>query len=260
MNELDRILATALSLAETAADISARAWHGDPAVTYKPDGSSLTDADLSIEALWREAIRRQFPEHGVLGEEYGHETGSSAFTWVLDPIDGTRQFATGLLHFASLISVCRDGVPVLGIVDLPAPGARHVAVEGRGTTFGGRMVRCSGQRALSEAVVSLANPDSFRGDSAPGYRQLRSSGRVRVFDGGAAAYGALSRGLIDVCLNGDDLDAYDICALCPVVQEAGGRITDWNGLPLSLSSSGAIVASATPDLHAAVLDRLAVRC
>ena len=81
-----------------------------------------------------------------------------------------------------------------------------------------------------------------------------------MFDGGAAAYGALSRGLVDVCLNGDDLDAYDICALCPVVQEAGGRITDWNGLPLSLASSGAIVASATPDLHSVVMDRLALRC
>jgi histidinol phosphatase-like enzyme (inositol monophosphatase family) len=258
MCELDQILAAALALAESAAEHSGQAWRRDLAVTYKPDGSSLTEADLAIEAMWRERIRRQFPSHGILGEEYGSDTGTSAFTWVLDPIDGTRQFGTGLLNFASLISVCRDGTPVLGIIDLPVPGARYVAAAAKGTTFGGRLVRSSGRRELDEAVVSLANPDSFRGDSVAGYRQLRSTGRMRVFDGGAPAYGALSRGLIDICLNGDDLDAYDICALCPVVQEAGGAISDWKGQPLSLTSSGAIVASASSDLHAVVLSKLAM--
>nr|WP_233253441.1 inositol monophosphatase family protein [Paracoccus binzhouensis] len=259
MNEIDRILAAARALAEAAADISARAWRGALAVGYKPDGSSLTEADLSIEAMWRESIRRQFPSHGILGEEYGVDPGSSAWTWVLDPIDGTRQFAAGLLNFASLIGVCRDGVPVLGFIDLPAPGARYVAAEGRGTRFGTRLVRSSGRRALDEAVVSLANPDSFTApDSAAGYRRLRTAGRARVFDGGAAAYGALARGLVDLCLNGDDLDACDICALCPVVQEAGGVISDWQGRPLTLRSSGAILASASPELHAAALDRLAL--
>lgn len=256
MGEPDQFMAAALNLADSAFDLAARAWSGDLAVTYKPDGSSLTQADLSIEALWREKIRQQFPSHGILGEEYGAEAGSSAFTWVLDPIDGTRQFGTGLLNFASLISLCRDGVPVLGIIDLPIAGARYVAAEGKGTMFARRVVRSSSCPDIAEAVISLANPDSFRGASAAGYDNLRATGRVRVFDGGAAAYGALARGLIDVCLNGDDLDAYDICALCPVVQEAGGVITDWSGQPLSLASSGAIIASASPALHLQVLDRL----
>ena len=256
MTELDHLMATALDLAEAGANLSAQAWRSDLAVDYKPDGSSLTECDLSIEALWRERIRQQYPSHGILGEEYGSEAGASAFTWVLDPIDGTRQFGSGLLNFASLISVCRDGLPILGIIDLPVPGARYVAAEGRGTLFAGRLVRSSGQQELAEAVINLANPDSFRGRSATGYQQLRWSGRVRVFDGGATAYGALSRGLIDICLNGDDLDAYDICALCPVVQEAGGTISDWSGNPLSVMSSGAIIASASPRLHEVVLDRL----
>ncbi|WEF23834.1 inositol monophosphatase family protein [Paracoccus sp. S3-43] len=258
MTELDNLVATALDLAEMAADIAARTWRSDLAVSYKPDGSSLTEADLSIEALWRERIRQRFPSHGILGEEYGAEAGRSAFTWVLDPIDGTRQFGAGLLNYASLISVCRDGHPVLGIIDLPMPGARYLAAEGRGTSFGNRLVRSGGQHDLSKAVISLANPDSFRGDCAAGYQTLRRSGRIRVFDGGAAAYGALSRGLIDVCLNGNDLDAYDICALCPVVQEAGGTISDWTGQPLSLSSRGAIVACGSSGLHAAVLEQLSM--
>lgn len=256
MSELDNLMKSALSLADMAADLSAEAWNSDLVVDYKTDGSSLTQADLLIESRWREQIKRQFPSHGILGEEYGSDTGSSAFTWVLDPIDGTRQFGAGLLNFASLISVCRDGEPVLGIIDLPIPRARYAAAEGKGTRFAGRPVRTSLRQDMMDSVVSLANPESFQKQSAHGYVSLRSSGRVRVFDGGAAAYGALARGLIDICLNGDDLDAYDICALCPVVQEAGGMITDWRGQSLSLASSGAIVASASSELHAKVLDRL----
>lgn len=256
MSELETLMNSALSLADLGADLSAEAWSSDLLVDYKTDGSSLTQADLLIEARWREQIKRKFPSHGILGEEYGSDTGSSAFTWVLDPIDGTRQFGTGLLNFASLISVCRDGVPVLGIIDLPVPRARYVAAEGKGTLFAGRLVRSSSRQDMMESVVSLANPDSFQKQSAQGYENLRSTGRLRVFDGGAAAYGALARGLVDICLNGDDLDAYDICALCPVVREAGGEITDWMGKSLSLASSGAIVASASSELHAKVLDRL----
>jgi inositol-phosphate phosphatase/L-galactose 1-phosphate phosphatase/histidinol-phosphatase len=256
MSELDRLVKAALNLADTAANLSAEAWSGDLAVSYKPDGSSLTAADLSIEVRWREEIRRQFPTHGTLGEEYGSDEGSSAFTWVLDPIDGTRQFGAGLLNYASLISLCRDGLPILGIIDLPIPKARYVAAQGQGTVFAGRPIRSSGQDDLAKSVISLSNPDSFREKTAAGYQNLRSMGRVRVFDGGAPAYGALSRGLIDICVNGDDLDAYDICALCPVVQEAGGTISDWKGGPLSLASSGAIVASASRKLHGVVLDKI----
>jgi histidinol phosphatase-like enzyme (inositol monophosphatase family) len=257
LSEIDGFIAAALHLADAAADLSVEAWGGDLSVSYKPDGSSLTSADLSIEALWREEIRRSYPTHGILGEEYGSDAGDSAFTWVLDPIDGTRQFGTGLLNYASLISLCRDGVPVLGIIDLPIARVRYFAAQGRGTNFFKRTVQTSGQDDLAKAVISLANPESFQGESVAAYNNLRASGRVRVFDGGAPAYGSLSRGLIDVCLNGDDLDAYDICALCPVVQEAGGTITDWNGKPLSLMSKGAIVASASPKLHDAVLEKIA---
>jgi len=256
MPDLADILHSALALADRAAGPARTAWCGDIAVTYKEDGSSLTEADLSIEALWREDIRRLYPDHGILGEEYGSEAGRSAYTWVLDPIDGTRQFGAGLLNFASLISVCRDDVPVIGIIDLPLIGVRYQAAEGAGTFFNGRRVHSSGLADIGEARIGLANPDSFGEGSRPGFERLRAAGRFNLFDGGAPAYGALARGLIDVCLNGDDLDAYDICALCPVVTEAGGMITDWSGRPLSLTSKGAIAASANARLHDKVLQHL----
>lgn len=248
-------LAFAHDLADAARPLALQAWRGELAVRCKPDGSSLTEADLAIEALWRERIRARFPDHGILGEEYGQDAGTSAFTWVIDPIDGTRQFGAGLANIAALIALCRDGRPVLGVIELPLAGARYSAAAGSGAHFAGRRVRTSGRQGLGDAVVSLANPDSFRA-SAPGFRALREAGRLRVFDGGAPAYGALARGLVDLCVNGDDLDPYDICALCPVVQEAGGLITDWRGAALTLASKGAIVASASSALHAQALARL----
>ena len=257
MSEMSELMAAAVALAEHSSATARALWQGEIDVTYKSDGSSLTEADLNVEALWRDRIRSHFPSHGILGEEYGQDSGTSAYTWVLDPIDGTRQFGAGLLNFSSLISVCRDGVPVVGVIDLPHIGSRWVAALGHGTRVDPRPVQTSGCSDIDTAVVSLANPDSFGETTSAGYARLRNAGRLRVFDAGSPAYGALARGLIDVCLNGDDLNAHDICALCPVVTEAGGVITDWSGGPLSLSSSGAIVATASPDLHAHVLGMLA---
>ncbi len=255
MTDLKRFRTFALSLADLGNQIAEDAWRGQLDVTYKEDGSSLTQADLSIESLWRERITSTFPDHSILGEEFGAETGDSAYTWVLDPIDGTRQFATGLLNFSTLISLCQDGVPVLGVIDLPLAGLRFVAVKDHGVTFADRPIHTSAQTSLGEAVISLANPKSFV-QSKQGFKSLAKRGKTIVYDGGSPAYGSLARGLIDVCLNGDDLDAYDICALVPVVTEAGGQITDWQGEPLDLNSSGAIVATANQALHQKVLNTL----
>lgn len=253
MSDVEHFLLTATELASIAAQIAIEQWRGAFTVEYKPDGSSLTATDLNIEERWRDILKSRHPSHGILGEEYGRETGTSAYTWVLDPIDGTRAYGAGLLGYSSLISLCRDGVPIIGLMVLPQPNLIVLSAEGRGTTFAGKRVRSSGKSELQQATVSLANPESFRGRSQRLYEALRTVGNVRVYDGGSPAYGALSRGLIDVCLNGDDLDAFDICALCPIVTEAGGAISDLDGQPLTLDSSGAILASASPELHQKVL-------
>jgi histidinol phosphatase-like enzyme (inositol monophosphatase family) len=257
MPELDACLATALRLADLAAPMARAAWMGELSVSYKADGSALTRTDLEIEAAWRDHLARAHPQHGILGEEYGAETRNSAWTWVLDPIDGTRQFGTGLLNFASLISLCRDGVPVLGVIDLPLAGVRYLGIEGRATLFNDQPVRSSGVEEIAAAKIGLANPDSFAGDEVQGFTRLRDAARLAAYDGGAPAYGALARGMLDICLNGDDLDAFDICALVPVVTGAGGAITTWGGQPLGLTSQGAIIASASDRLHRQVLALLA---
>lgn len=257
MPELYDLMAFANELADEGGALATAAWRSDLAVSYKSDGSALTQADLAIEARWRDLIAARFPDHGVLGEEYGEDRRASAYTWVLDPIDGTRQFGAGLMNFSTLISVCRDGAPVLGVIDLPLGGARYAAAAGMGAALDGRAIRTSGREDLDDAVISLANPESFGPHSRPAFDRLAHRGRQRVYDGGSPAYGALARGLIDICLNGDDLDAFDICALCPIVAEAGGVISDWRGGALTIASKGAIVASASEGLHQATLAVLA---
>ena len=257
MSDIDTLLKAALELAEASSAFARKAWEDARTLDYKADGSVVTATDLAVESVWREIIQARFPDHGILGEEHGSVTGSSAYTWVFDPIDGTRQFGAGLMNFSSLIAVCRDGEPIIAVMDQPTSGTRFAAALGRGTLFQASPVRTSGRIGFEEAILSLANPDSYSDGERAGFEALRQVGRYRTYDDGSPAYGALARGSLDVCLNGGDLDAFDICALVPIVREAGGCITDWRGEPLTLSSSGAIVASASAALHDQVLERLA---
>ena len=249
-------LQTAHALADAAAQIAQDTWFADTETRFKPDQSALTDADTQIEEHLRHMIRDNHPDHGILGEEFGGDALDRPFVWVIDPIDGTRQYAARLMNFGVLIALCHHGRPVLGLMDQPLAGARFLGVEGAGSTLNGRPVRASNRRGLSQATVAIANPASFPPEDRPAIEAIQDSARMAVFDGGCLAYGALARGQVDICLNGPDLNPHDICALVPIVQEAGGVITGWDGVALTLASEGAILAAATPELHAAAIDRL----
>lgn len=257
MTDLTDALRFAETLAEQATALAQTTWIAPAEMTLKPDGSALTPADLAVEDLWRTAIRARYPDHGILGEERGTTGAGRPWTWVLDPIDGTRPFAAGLLKHASLIALCHNAAPVLGVIALPLPGARFTAITGGGTQFAGRPVRCTPGATLDTARMSLANPDSFGPRTAPAIARLRQRGSLRSYDDGSPAYGALARGRLDLVVNGDDLDSFDICALAPIVTEAGGCLTDWHGAPVSLHSQGPIVATSGPALHTETLAALA---
>ena len=256
MSEIDTFVAFAEDLANRTGELVRNAWQGAEALSYKADGSALTQTDLRVEAAWRALISERFPDHGILGEEEGAQQGASAYTWVLDPVDGTRQFGMGLLNHACLIALCRDDRPILGLIDMPLARKRAIGVAGRGTRFAGRPVRVSDAQELATARLMLGNPDSFPEDHRARAEALHGAVRITSFDGGSPAYAALARGALDLCLNGPDLDAFDICALVPVVEGAGGVITDWQGERLGLSARGAILASASPALHAQALAKL----
>lgn len=224
----------------------------------KDDGSPVTRVDRAVESAMRAILAESVPDHAVTGEEHADTAaGSNEWTWVLDPIDGTRQFAAGLLNFAILVALCRAGKPVVGLIAHPFAHRVWLGVEGAGTTLNGMQLRTTNETQLGRVVGCLANPESFPGRYLGRLEAVASRSMWNVHDGGCIGYGALAEGRVGFCLNGPNLDVFDIAALVPVVEGAGGRITDWSGNRLDLNSRGAIMAAANGALHDKLLDILA---
>ncbi len=223
----------------------------------KPDGSPVTTVDRAVEAVLRQSIDGHHPSHGIVGEEYGNKAADAEWVWVLDPIDGTKNFIAGLPTYGVLIALCRQGKPVLGVIAQPRTNQVHLGISGLGSWLNGTPIHSSAVTEIAEAVGNLSNDESHTPATLPAYEALRHSTRWTLYDGSCLGYGSLAAGQLDICLSGANLSNHDLCALVPVVEGAGAIISDWQGRPLTMASSGAIVASANPDLHAKVLTLLA---
>ena len=251
----DEFVQLAEALAQSARRAAQRTSN-EPEVEIKADGTPVTTVDRAVEAALRRVIKQQQPGHGIIGEEFGAEGADRDWVWVLDPVDGTRQFAAGLPNFGTLIALCHEGRPVIGVIAHLFYESVCLGVVGRGTLFNRRPVHCTGPNRLSEVITCISDPDSFDARTAPGMQAIRTRTRWNVFDGGCLGYASLVRGRLGLCLNGPNLECFDIAALVPVVEAAGGRITDWQGNPLTIASESEIVASAGTKLHDGVLEVL----
>tara|TARA_Y100000739_G_C20586314_1_gene455445 strand:- start:943 stop:1713 length:771 start_codon:yes stop_codon:yes gene_type:complete len=254
MRNINKYTSFANSLADLVRPLLVNAHMEGPRYEVKKDGSVVTEVDLNVEKLLREEINRNFPLHGILGEEFENERLDSDFIWVIDPIDGTRAFATGIPNFGCLISLCYEGKPILGIIEIPIGNFRAVGTIGNPTIVNGRKVRTRNCENLNNAVLSTCHPGALK-DKKNVLNTLREKTSWRFYDGGCVSYVSLVRGLIDICIDGN-LDPFDFCALVPIVEGAGGKITDWSGNPLNIDSGSRIVASGTVSLHEKVLQYL----
>jgi len=225
-------------------------------IEHKLDGSPVTEADRAIETKIRNAISQRYPAHGVFGEEYGRTEGASRYTWVIDPIDGTKSFITGVPLFGTLIALLDSDRPILGVIDIPALGERWVASAGEITRFNDIECRSSDCIRLRDAALYATSVDMFEGDDRKRFEAVSRAANMRRFSGDCYAYGLLAAGFIDLVVEAD-LQPYDFLALVPVVEGAGGVITDWAGNPLGIESDGRVIAAATPALHAEVVSMLA---
>jgi myo-inositol-1(or 4)-monophosphatase len=235
-------------VAEAAADRAAAVirplFRSALLVEAKGDASPVTRADREAEAAIRALLAETLPDHGVIGEEYGDERPDAEWVWVLDPIDGTRAFVTGRPIFGSLISLLHRGQPVLGIIDQPITGERWLGVAGRPTEFKGPFPgtpRCRPCTSLADAELSCTSPDMFAPANRPGFERLRQGVRRVTWGGDCYAYGLVALGLIDVVAE-SDLKIWDWAALVPVIEGAGGRVTDWAGQTLHPGSDGRVIA------------------
>jgi inositol-phosphate phosphatase/L-galactose 1-phosphate phosphatase/histidinol-phosphatase len=239
-------LALAEQLADVARRIAARHFRTPVAVTRKSDGSPVTIVDKEIEAEMRRMIRAAFPGHAIRGEEFPAE-GSGEFTWMLDPIDGTKSFITGFPLFGSLIALMQGERAVLGVIETPALAERWVGCEGRPTLFNGREVRTSAQRSLGCAAVYTTTAETFNSEERPRFEALGARAGLRRYGGDCYLYGMLASGSCELVVE-VQLKPHDFMAAIPVVQGAGGRISDWRGAPLSTASNGRVVAAANEAL------------
>jgi myo-inositol-1(or 4)-monophosphatase len=229
-------------------------------VENKLDGAAfdpVTVADRAAEAAMRALIGAHHPGHGILGEEYGSERLDADDVWVLDPIDGTRSFITGLPVWGTLIGLKRGGRPALGMMAQPFTGERF-AGDGRRAWYRGP----EGERALStracarlaDAVLFTTTPALFTAEERTAYDRVESEVRLARYGIDCYAYCMVASGFADVVVEAG-LQPYDIVALIPVIEGAGGIVTSWTGG--SAADGGRVVASGDPRLHEAVLARLA---
>lgn len=250
--ELDAFLALAGALAE-AAGAAIRPYFRRPlAIEDKADLTPVTAADRAAEAAMRRLIERHFPDHGIIGEEYGPLRPDAEFVWVLDPIDGTKSFISGVPLFGTLIALTRGGRPFLGVIDQPVSGERWLGAVGRPTTLNGAAIRCRGCPGLAPATLFATTPDMFAGPAAAAFARVAAAVKLVRFGADCYAYGLVAAGFVDLVLEAG-LKPYDFCAVIPIVEGAGGVATDWRGNSLGLASDGRVLVAGDRRAHSAAL-------
>jgi histidinol phosphatase-like enzyme (inositol monophosphatase family) len=243
-----------VELAQRSGDLI-RPYFGraDLHIDLKADQSIVTQADRDAEALMREAIRRRFPDHGLLGEEYGEDRPDAEFVWVLDPIDGTISFASASPLFGTLIALLHKGSPVLGCIHQPV--LRQLCLgDNQHTTLNGTRVQVRSTTRLSEAtllVTDLLDVGKYQ-DKGAFESLMREVKLVRTW-GDCYGYLLLASGHADVMCD-PIMNPWDIAALVPIVRGAGGTITDWQGRDAVGAKS--TLATTSASLHQEVVRRL----
>lgn len=245
--------ASLVAAAEAAADVAGAVvrpfFRATLEADTKTDASPVTIADRTAEQAMRAVLSHRFPDHGILGEEYGLDRPNSRFRWVLDPVDGTRAFITGRPIFGTLIALLDDGEPIVGIIDQPVLRERWIGVAGEPTRFAGPFGGVPGCRAcptLAQAELSATSPQMFAGHESR-WARLEASVLRRTYGGDCYAYGLLALGLIDIVAEAD-MKVWDWAALVPVVEGAGGRVTNWSGQRLRPDDDGRVLALGDPSL------------
>ncbi|QIE44623.1 inositol monophosphatase [Pseudohalocynthiibacter aestuariivivens] len=256
MSGLDEIARLAARIAEDASTIPMGHFRqGGLGIELKGDESPVTVADRATEEAIRAALAEAFPGHGIFGEEFGISGSLDGPAWIIDPIDGTRYFLSGYPGFGMLIGHLQSGVPQVGVVRMPALNETYVGVRGGAATLNGTPIRVRTTTQLTEALIFVNEPERTHADDPARFARLCKIGHTRRMSYDCYPHAMVAAGQIDAVTD-MGLEPYDFLPLTPLIEAAGGIITDWQGCPLDLGSDGRVVTAATPDLHRAVLEVL----
>ena len=247
------LLLAAREITAAAAEDPLRHFRGGFAVEQKADESPVTIADRETEAALRDAIAARFPDHGIFGEEFGSEGLERDILWVIDPIDGTKSFISGSPLFGMLAAVLNGGKPVAGIIRMPALGECYAGSIATGSDRDGTPLTCRNGVPLERAFLCI---NGILAREPAVFERLMQAGQYRRFSYDCYPYAQLAAGLVDAVID-YDLQPYDFLPVVPIVEGAGGVISDWQGNPLTLESDGRVVAAASAEIHEALLRVLA---
>ncbi|MFT4090805.1 MAG: histidinol-phosphatase [Asticcacaulis sp.] len=257
--DLKELEAFALQLAEAAAEVALPLFRVADQGEVSKDGHSqgfdpVTEADRGAERAIRALIYAHYPTHGVIGEEYGEERPDAEFVWVLDPVDGTRAFISGLPLWTTLIALRHKGRPVLGIISQPV--LKEIFL---GSPLGSRLITPEGETplkvrdggTLENAVFATTDPDLYYGGEHDAFYALRSKVRLMRYGCDAYAFAMVAQGTMDAAVE-TGLKAWDIEAIIPVIENAGGVVTNWHGDAVGQAGGQVIAAGSQAILDAAV--------
>lgn len=250
--DLDRELALAHELADRAAEIALPLFRRGAEVRLKEDRTPVTEADVRIEELVREELAGRFPNDTVVGEEQGGTAGPGR-AWIVDPIDGTKNFARGIQVWGTLIALALDGEPVLGVAGAPALGERYAAVRGGGATLNGEPIRVSHRASLREASICRYEMQDWPRELRASLSSLEEEAARSLGFTDFWGHCLVARGSIDVMLE-PVLRLWDWAAVKVIVEEAGGRMSAFDGGPCR---DGGSILSTNGRLHPEVVRRLA---
>jgi myo-inositol-1(or 4)-monophosphatase len=215
-------------LADASAQVIRPYFRSHLSVDLKADESPVTIADQHSEEAMREMIMKEFPDHGILGEEFGRYNPEAEYQWILDPIDGTKTFITGCVLFGTLIALLKNGQPIIGVINLPAVGDRLIGVDGE-TRLNGEKVTVRPCSRIEEATLLASDPwQPYQNHDGAAFESLAR--RVQMYRTWGDCYGyyLVATGFADIMVDAV-MQIWDVAPLVPILEGAGGRITDWHG-------------------------------
>ena len=237
MKDIDEMVEFATELAELSRAIILSHSILDVNHVIKEDGSPVTSVDREVEQRLREHIDARYPQHGVFGEEFPNRNTDAERVWVIDPIDGTRQYATGIPLYSTLIGLAEAGQFVLGVMDFPATRDRWIGGQGFPTRWNDRRVTVSQCARLSDAMVGRNEPERCTSEEYIVSTNLANAGPFSICGAGSYGFAMVASGKLDIVID-TGLDPFDFAAPAAIIEAAGGSATDWAGQPLTLEHQG----------------------
>jgi histidinol phosphatase-like enzyme (inositol monophosphatase family) len=224
-------------------------------VDDKDDKSPVTQADREIEQTLRALINKRYPTHGIFGEEFGQENIDAEFVWVIDPIDGTKSFATGRPLFGTIIGLLHNGKPVMGVIDQAYTRERWFGITDTLATHNRMPICVAPPRQLPQSRLYTGSIDMFKGANFENFVRLCQSAKWTQYSCDCYAYGLLAMGWADV-ITEQCLKLYDVAGAVPIITGAGGFISDWNAQPIDINFDGFLVAASNRELALQALEIL----